>query len=355
VDGVSAERLVRSWWFPFVIAALGGCQFPNYNLPAETDGARSGASGGTDGATGGGGNSGAVPSTGGDGSAKCTASQTCVQPPPSGWLGPAAFWKADSGTTPPACSDGYETPTDLHASASGEPASCSCSCGVSGQTCTGQNELVLYTDLNCQTPCASSFSASCAPLSTCSGNQGTIRAFPAAPVGGSCDPQVTKDVEATYWEQDARLCTLSAEAGDACGMQGESCVPTPSPPFASQLCVYRVVLPGQPLPACPESYPNGPEALYAELVDERECGSCACSAPLGGSCGGTVSLGLGDGCDEDFEYEIGSGCEQFALASSPKHISAEYVLTPGSCAVSAEPEPLGAVQPAGNAHVVCCP
>jgi hypothetical protein len=191
-------------------------------------------------------------------------------------------------------------------------------------------------------------------ISGCSGNQGTIRAAPAAPAGGSCEEQVKKSTEPPYWGQDARLCTLSA-AGEACGAGGEACAPTPNPPFASQLCIYRVVLPGQALPTCPESYPSGPEALYTELTDERDCSACQCSAPQGGSCGGTVSLAMGDSCDEDFEYQLGSGCKQFALATRPQQISAEYALTAGSCSIGTKPEPVGQVGPAGNAHVVCCP
>lgn len=345
---------MRSAWLLLVLAVLPRCQFPNYNLPSEADGARSGQSGATSGMSMGA--SGGSEGAGAPGEEPtCLASESCVQALPSGWLGPVAFWKANSGTDAPDCPDGYEAPTDLHGGASGDPASCHCSCGPpEGETCSGVNDVTIYVDLNCETPCFETASTSCTAITGCNGNQGTIFARPSEPDGGSCQEQVTKSTQPARWKQDARLCTLSA-SGDNCGPDGSTCAKTPEPPFASQLCIYRVVLPGQPLPTCPESYPNGPEAFYTELTDERDCSACQCSAPEGGSCGGIVSLALGDVCDEDFEYQLGSGCKQFGFASRPKQIAAEYELVAGTCSVALEPQPLGAVEPTGNAHVVCCP
>jgi hypothetical protein len=118
--------------------------------------------------------------------------------------------------------------------------------------------------------------------------------------------------------------------------------------------VYRVVLEGEPIPTCPTSFAR-PEVLYSELADQRACGPCNCSGPTGGRCEGKVTISDGEDCSSGFEYDIGTGCQAFSLDEGPDFAIVSSELSPGSCAVAAQPTPSGAVTPTGSATVVCCP
>ena len=135
----------------------------------------------------------------------------------------------------------------------------------------------------------------------------------------------------------------------------QTCIPTPTPPFASQACVYRLVLDGQPIPDCPTTYPTGPLALYSAFNDDRGCGACSCGGPTGGTCGGKILVSDQQDCSDAFEYDVGTGCEQFSVDTRPTHTSGDYHLSPGTCSVAKAPAATGGVTPAGDALVVCCP
>jgi hypothetical protein len=340
-----------------------GCQFPNYVVTAQEEGGgEAGGEAGVGPSMGGGasgdgvmgGSVGREP-VGVSGTAStCEGSLTCAPALPAGWLGPVAFWKGRGGEEAPSCPEGFDGATDLHALPSGAPATCSCQCAAQGETCVGQTSIEFYKDQHCQpTTCAIASATSCTRVVGCDGQGGSIRAPIAGTAGGTC--VATPDVQRlpARWEQDARLCTPS-RGGASCGAEGGQCLPTPSQPFGSPLCVYRVALAGQSLPDCPAAYPNGREVLYDSLTDERTCSACQCAGPTGGSCGGKVSFGSGDACVAEREYELGTGCMEYLLSAKPSHASLAPVLTPGACVVTVEPEPLGSVTPSGTAHVVCC-
>lgn len=341
---------MRRWWPATVVClALGSCgglwscQFPEYHAPTQAGGA-AGAGGA---ATGG------DVSGGGGAASECEQPDACVAVP-AGWLGPIAFWDSKSSGQQPPCPEGYESPRDLHAEPSTDDATCSCTCDALGESCAGVTEVALYYDLTCQTLCAHATPNECNSIAGCTGNKGSMRALVAAPANGSCTANVTKGGPQAVWQRDARFCELSRTERGSCASAGQQCVPTPDMPFASQVCVYRVVLEGDPLPTCPAGYER-PDVLYSELTDQRGCGPCECAGPSGGRCEGKVIISDGEECSSGFEYEIGSGCQPYSLGESASLALVAPVLSPGSCTVAAEPVPSGTVTPTGNATIVCCP
>lgn len=309
---------------------LSSCQFPDYQL--------------------------GDPATGGSPSTElCEQPDRCVPEAPAGWRGPVAFWQGASTTEPPPeCPEGYDSPTDAHARPSASDADCTCRCDAVEQTCDDEPALVvLFQDLACETVCTLASPLECIEVAGCNGSAGTMRAAAAQPTG-ACSATVEKNTTPPSWQRDARLCELSRPTRDDCADANQACAPTPGSPFSSQSCVYRVVLEGETMPSCPPSHARATAMLYSSLSDDRDCGECTCDGPTGGSCEGTVLLSSGDDCSSASEYSVGSGCQPFSLPRSPTSIAADYVLTPGSCAVASQPEPTGSVTPAGNALVVCC-
>lgn len=294
-------------------------------------------------------------SGGNDPAEECEQPNGCVPGVPPGWLGPVAFWEGSSAQPLPACPAGYGAPQDAQGKLTAPDAECVCSCATQDQDCTGAVQVTLYADLSCQTPCINAQPEACSAVAGCNGNQGSLRAQLGAPQGGSCAATVQKTTEPPTWERHARLCQLSGEPSSGCLSDEQSCVPTPGLPFASQTCVYRLVLDGQPIPQCPASYSTGPSVLYNAFSDDRSCGACSCSGPAGGKCSGKILVSNQEDCSEAFEYDVGTGCQQFSLDARPTHASGSYDLSPGTCSVAGAPVAMGGVLPTGDALVVCCP
>lgn len=342
--------------------ALAACQFPEYDLArgGGGDAGRGGVvgSGGavTDGNAAGVGAGGAAGSPTEPGP-PCGIGKACTAALPAGWLGPVAYWQAKVGEQdePPDCPDGYVDPSDWHSGLLAPDAECSCSCTASGQVCNKGASVSVFVDLGCKTECLKASPLTCAAVSGCNGNQGSVLADPPAPSGGKCEAKVTSQpLEPATWEYEARLCSLETAEMGSCTGTGELCVPTPLPPFASQLCVFRVVPEGQELPECPAAYPNARDALHSTFDDDRACSTCSCSGPTGGSCPGTLMLSSGQNCSSGFEYTLGSGCQQFGLGTQPAQLGAHYTLEPGGCGIARDTEPTGSATPSGSATVVCC-
>lgn len=342
------KRLAIGFWLALAALQLPSCQFPDYNL-SSTDGQDGGApSAGTGGDSSTAGDAGG--GTGGTGLPPlCEDGLSCEPSAPAGWLGPVALWQGESGSDPPDCPEGFAEPTDLHSEPAGAPADCTCTCTAVDQKCGESKDVKLYNDLGCDNECAAAGAQECTGVTGCSGSLISIDAARTEPTG-SCEPDVqTTLLEEPAWERDARFCELDVDV-DSCADE-QSCFPTPTAPFASQLCVHRVVLAGRPAPACPEDYPSGPELLYSDFEDQRGCGECECDGPNGGKCNGNVLYGSSSTCTQSATYVIGSGCVEI---QRPSHWEVHYVMSPGSCEVSTEPEPVGNVLPSGNYHAVCC-
>ena len=246
-------------------------------------------------------------------------------------------------------------PTDLHTGLDAPDGDCSCSCTSTDQVCDKAASVSVFDDRDCRNECSHASPLACTAISGCSGNEGSVFAEAPKP-SGSCQPKVTSHpLEPVTWQDEARLCNLETAEMGSCTGAGELCTPTPRPPFASQLCVFRVVAEGQDFPECPPDYPNARDPLYASFTDERACSDCKCSPPAGGSCAGKLTLSTGQSCSNSFEYTLGSGCKQFSLDKQASQVGAQYTLVPGSCGIASDTKPTGGAIPSGSATVVCCP
>jgi hypothetical protein len=347
------KLLACGFWLALAALHLGSCQFPSYEIRTEADGAGENAGGSPPGGTGGtptAGNGGEGGNGGNVSPPLCGEEESCQPETPNGWLGPVAFYIDDSDKEVPDCPEGYGDPIDLHADPVGEPLTCECACTPIEQKCETPGRVRIYGNLNCGDPCADAGATECTNVTGCSGNDLSIGA-PVMPPIGKCRADVTSTYGERGWARSARLC--EADGGsEECGA-AQSCFPTPPDPFASQLCVYRVVLEGQAAPTCPEAYPSGPHLLYSTFEDERKCGPCTCQGLTGGKCEGQVTINAAE-CGQATSlatYKIGDACLKI---QDVKTVVTRYMMTPGTCGVAEEPVTVGEIVPTGRFHAVCC-
>jgi hypothetical protein len=350
-----------------VSSALPGCGFPDFRVvDGMNAGAGSGGASGTGGTGAGGmvdaagaddeggsgGTSGAGGGAAGAGNEFCPV-EDCTVAAASPWTGPVAYWGTMSGEEPPDCPEGYENPTDLHFGLKAPDGACTCSCAVQGQICEEDPVLHIYGDLNCDTDCATSSRQACTAVPPkCDGSQGSVDAAVPTLSGGTCVATVPEPPEPT-WQSDARLCRLSEAT--KCEAAGEVCAPTPAFPYTTGLCVMRTIPQAQALPMCPDEYPNQLDPMYSDVLDDRACSDCKCSALSGGECSGTLWLSSNaDSCNTEFPYKLGSGCTTFNLGGRIAHISAKYTLSPGKCSVTTASHPTGKATESGQITLVCC-
>jgi len=342
--------------------ALPACQFPEYGMASGRGGSAGAAEGGVPSATGGapddGGQGGSEESgAGGQGGEQTSptscAAQTCVPSAPTGWLGPIAYWEGKTGGTPPKCPRGYTEAEaiDLHRELVAPASACACTCVAQGQVC--ETTLHIYDDMSCATKCSSVSVQACSAVSGCSGSQGSLRNDTPTLSGGSCQATVSEPVAAS-WQYDARLCQPSGTCEDP----DQVCAPTPTSPYATQLCVMSVIPEGQPLPACPAEYPNARKDLYETYTDSRDCSDCTCGPVSGGSCSGKLTLSSGGDCSSsNADYQLGSGCKTFNLGAGnihPAHVGGQYTVVPGTCGVANPAQATGSAEPSGSVTKVCC-
>jgi len=346
-----------------VTLALPGCQFPTYGMASGGGGSSAGgvssqpagaAGDAGDAGSEAGATAGAAGAGGMDVEPPQRCAQACVPSAPSGWQGPMAFWEgqASAGPTLPKCPPGYDTPIDRHRDLVA-PTACTCTCSAVNQVCDAT--LHIYGDLACNTECASASTSTCGPVSGCIGSQGSVSVEAATISGGSCTPYVPPLPDPT-WQYNERLCQ-SNDPG-SCDDDFQVCAPTPSVPYASQLCVTSVVLEGQTPPACPAAYPTPYKALLYEVyTDMRRCSACGCGNVTGGSCTGNAVLSGGVDCSAGREFPIGTSCKTFDLGAGtihPTRVGNAYTPVPGTCGVASPPVSSGQANPSGSVTVVCC-
>jgi hypothetical protein len=111
-----------------------------------------------------------------------------------------------------------------------------------------------------------------------------MRSAPTYATGNCVGNQPNPQFPTPSWGTDVLACGGGSTSGGGCG--AGQCVPKPTAPFNTKLCIFR-----QGINACPSSYPNEmPNAqnpqYYAAFTDGRTCSQCSCGAP---TCGGTVT------------------------------------------------------------------
>ncbi len=281
------------------------------------------------------------------------AAYECASSTPSGWIGPAVMW---TGSYPaaavPDCPVGYATAVDGFEGLASSPDACGCECRASGQTCSGS--ATLYTGTNCAKSCvtvALSSNACTALVCPMGGAAGSWQVTGPVSTGGACSPTVTpKSGGPPSWQTTVRVCAHAGPVDVPGGcVNGEQCLPKPTAPYGSSLCVYQ---PGVQT-ACPAPYDASPRptVVFESFTDGRGCGACTCSAaPTAASCAGGVALHSQSTCGET-RPSSAPGCMTFNL--SPVAVQANYALTAGTCSVTGMPAPTGTVTPS-NAYSVCC-
>lgn len=280
----------------------------------------------------------------------CPTNHVCVPVAPSAWSGPYALHETTGSS--PGCTGAYDDEIFRVYDGLQAPApSCSpCSCGaVTGMSC--RMDLDLFQSNDCSgLPCKSiDTTATVCTSFSCTGSPdlGSIRFASYVAGSGSCPPSAqSPTVNPAYWDVQAVLC--EAPAGTGCE-SGAVCLPEPVAPLQSSLCVVRA-----------GTHPcEGPFTVrkdyFEDFDDDRDCTACTCSAPQGGSCGGSIVLSLpGPSCG-------GAGViypEGYCMNLDPQVTNGAIIgplnLTGASCQASGG-APTGTASPHSRVTVCCLP
>ncbi len=217
---------------------------------------------------------------------------TCMPVVPGGW----SLVAYDPGGRP-ACASGWGSPVPLVEGPDAGPASCACSCGAPiGNPCVagtatmslGQNvcgcakvhDVPLVSDGGCD-PIGAPIGEPCGAW-----GDGFVQAVVleagaeggAAAVACTDDPQRPPITYAALGES----CTAQGPAGGGC-VSGGGCLPAPAPGIA---CIEAAGI-----QTCPPGFTQA-HVVYApsNVIDERQCGPCGCTATVTSCSGATVTL-----------------------------------------------------------------
>lgn len=312
-----------------------------------------------------------------DGSTCAARDSACVPVPPSGWAGPVALWQGAATQAAPSCPRGYSARSGLlHADLQVGSVTCHCHCGTASEQACGPSSVTLFADADSCTQSYATVSIAqaqcididkracdgvgrngslpsllCPPIGAVFG----IHATAPSPTGGSCAPKTSSTIAASRWATTARICSMTGSGDEGAALDDVSTPPTPTAPYRTGLCVYRV---GDPPPAtCPADYPSGPLLYFSGLSDTRTCSACQCGAPSGGSCEGILRVFAHSGCSGPVDttaYSAGSGCLVGSLFDSPNSVTTDLTVTdPGECEVEIPPRIEGDLSATG-ATAVCC-
>lgn len=282
----------------------------------------------------------------------CTGNFFCVPDVPSGWQGPLELY---FGTNPPpVCITGFAQSVGAFDGLQAPAANCGCACGASTLTCNPPS-VVISVNATCGTAfCATDMLA----LNVCTTVDERTQCLDASPLdvtfnGGStvmgpCAPQATRDVPAYSWSIQARGCAATAAMAQVDCASGQVCAPKPEPGFIQRLCVARA---GDM--SCPGNGYGVKHLFYTSVDDSRNCTSCTCGLPNGGSCEFSLDTYQStDGSCSGGAITYGS-TTKCAGVGQPSDMRIDLKSVPGSCAPSSSTA-TGMATPTG-AVTVCCP
>jgi hypothetical protein len=267
------------------------------------------------------------PTTETDGDGTCPRGMQCLDAPAPDWTGPFVVTYGE-GDRAPRCPETWPRRASvLHRGLQSDPASCSCLCTPPNTACAASVEL--YVDQACTLldVAQPSVSGGCTQVFGASGL--LVSASETSPPA-ACDGTPLVELPEPTWEATVSVCELGAPAQPC---DEGSCGPVTEPGEA--LCILR-----EGEHACPEGAYRVGQTFFSGWVDERECSSCSCGAPLNVDCGGTSAV-------ERFASPDCSGdpTETMALDTcAPAAGSVRYVpANPGDCFTVQESTPLGGV------------
>ncbi len=388
-----------------------GCLFPDYTFdePEPSGGAGAQGGGGTTSSGGGGagpGGGGAQPGGGGagggppqedclapgdedsDGMADCADPDCdpdveCVATIPVGWgtFGYVALSRGAQGADPP-CPLGAETSAYAgNGSLMNTTASCTaCDCdtpmdrdceildlnsGVAGvqgvrvrdASCAGSpmNFDDLTVPVGWDGSCTGSDQAVGGGMCPGTSCNLSVQVPIAQPTNGSCLATGGEPSGLTpAWGESVKACS-AAETLGGCGA-GETCVPRPASPYEPRACIGRA---GDH--ACPSGAFSQKSLAFASFTDDRDCSSCSCGAPAGGTCKLLVSLfsnAAPNTCTTLLTTLESNSCVN--LAGNPALVGSRSATvmnapTGGSCPVTGGGVPSGGVTPTSPTTFCCLP
>jgi hypothetical protein len=372
------EKLSRTSMYGYAVAVLlvgftPGCGTNESILYSKTSGV-SGSSAATSSSagTGAGGDStgtGTNTSTGdgggGGGSAECPGE--CVPLGPVEWLGPALLWIGTPGEAPecPASAPVKGSPTFDDLDATNHCGTCQCdaphgTCALpsmftaAAATCAGGGPGVAHTSFDAPAGWGGACDATNPiPANLKCNGVNCVQSLTIAPLTlteGPCGVSTAEppaDLPPT-WGAAAQTCRGTAFG--PCATPSEVCAPAAVPGF-SQCLVQN----GDQ--ECPGAYAVK-HLFYKGLTDTRSCTSCACSAPMGGTCTGIVTVFKDGSCSSLAVAGVidatGSAC--FDVLPSGQALGSKLAEEPtyvhGACQVSGG-EPVGEAAPA-DPLTYCC-
>jgi hypothetical protein len=271
------------------------------------------------------------------GDSDCVPGHECLAEPPLGWEGYArAEATAFSDADPPPCPGGGDAESLYSDPAPATCTACACdapdaacaappvSVWIGSTTCSSANVVDItggVDDGQCYEPTLSSASTRSMALT---GPSTLLDPGTCATSGGELTVTAS-------WETRVAVCEVSGPFGGGCA--DGVCAPAGSGDYDGPACISRS---GEE--PCPAGWP-AQTIVYADAVDDRQCGACACGAASGSTCGGgSYTIYDLDGCndantvvidsttcvDVSDQWEMSTGS---ALATLP-------VAAGGSCAAS---------------------
>lgn len=265
---------------------------------------------------------GGLTGTGGDDG--CPSGTACRAPAPEGWEGPVSLdLSTDSAGD---CAVGTLVTGGVGTPGVGSCTPCTCDV-ASNETCPEQAVVSFFgsSDGSCSgVPETLETSATCTDLNLSPPGAHDFMGAPVLPFGGACAIGGGEYAGAPAFAQWAHLCQSEGALA--------SCTDGMCAPGSGAACVYQR---GQ-LSACPPGpYGGDPLVIATEIVDDRGCVACDCSAPSGGSCDGLTSRLYSSETCSQFATDIPhpSGCITTEKGSK-QLIDTNLVLSPGTCTAS---------------------
>ena len=320
---------------------------------------------------------GGVPDDGGppDAGELCPRDGPCVPAPTGTWRGPVLLWTGPEADAPPCpASADYQAYTgyaDLDA-----PTTCgACKCDApigscalpatmtaAAGSCPGNGPGVVHTSFDPPTKWdGSCTAANSVPAGKLCGGAPCVQSVTIAPLTmtqGGCVPIEPVNVQAPpAWKTFARACGIDVYPR-TCGPEGALCAPPAlGPEFRT--CVFNAVNPSKV--GCPSAYPDQSVFYGGIPLDTRACEPCACGAPAGSTCTGSIGLFTDAACGAPLvgpTYSIDatkSACVDILPAGSAlgSKTASDPIFHPGTCDASGG-EPTGEVAGDPEVNMVFC-
>ncbi len=275
--------MTRSHLFAFFVLAVVACG-PSETLPPSNDGGSSTNDAGE------------------------TCNGVCLPAHPAGWDGPYLLWTGDVASASH-CSDlpgepdevyaghGYPEGTTLCGACACEPPSGSCelpaTLTAAAASCAGNNPGVTHLSFDPPASWAGTCTAENAiPAGKLCGGVPCVQSVTIAPLTmkqGGClpidPPSIKPPPAATTF---ARACAMGG--GQSCTASSGVCKPAAMGPEFKH-CI--VIIGESDYSECPVTYPDR-NVFYQE--DTFSCSPCACDAPIGSGCSGSITISANPAC-----------------------------------------------------------